>query len=177
MSMTNSNDNIGSRNRDLTFGSAVPQPTAPPGIPTKWVTICKIRPVCIVYCVPQQNDSAVNITRYTLSRIIHTVAQLLNLLLECINYTTQRWLFNGWNMLEWRIALIKWWLINIRVNLSIVIWYSRRVWESHIKMDLQGVGCEGMDWIDVAQDMDRWRTLVNVVMNLRIPKKSGEFLD
>ena len=43
-------------------------------------------------------------------------------------------------------------------------------------MDLQGVGCEGMDWIDVAQDMDRWRTLVNVVMDLRIPKKAGNFL-
>ena len=32
-------------------------------------------------------------------------------------------------------------------------------------MDLQAVGCEGMDWIDVAQDRDGWRALVNVVMN------------
>jgi hypothetical protein len=36
-------------------------------------------------------------------------------------------------------------------------------------MDLQEVGCGGMDWIDVAQDKDRWRELVNAVMILRIP--------
>jgi len=42
-------------------------------------------------------------------------------------------------------------------------------WEDNIKMVLQEVGCEGMDWIELAQDRDRWRTLVNAVMNLRIP--------
>ena len=45
----------------------------------------------------------------------------------------------------------------------------RRRWDDNIKMDLQEVGCEGMDWIDVAQDRDRWRALVNAVMNLRVP--------
>jgi len=45
----------------------------------------------------------------------------------------------------------------------------RRMWEDNIKMDLQGVGCGGMDWIEVAQDKDRWRALVNAVMNLRVP--------
>jgi hypothetical protein len=45
----------------------------------------------------------------------------------------------------------------------------RRRWEDTIKMDLQEVGCGGTDWIDVAQDRDRWRTLVNVVKNIRVP--------
>jgi len=45
----------------------------------------------------------------------------------------------------------------------------RRRWEDNIKMDLQEVGCECMDWIELAQDRDRWRALVNAVMNLRIP--------
>jgi len=45
----------------------------------------------------------------------------------------------------------------------------RRRWEDNIKMDLQEVGCGGMDWIELAQDSDRWRALVNVVMNLRVP--------
>jgi hypothetical protein len=43
-------------------------------------------------------------------------------------------------------------------------------WEDNIKMDLQEVGWGGgMDWINVAQDRDRWRALVNAVMNLRVP--------
>jgi hypothetical protein len=46
---------------------------------------------------------------------------------------------------------------------------SRRRWNHNIKMDLQEVGCESIDWIGVAQDMDRWRALVNAVMNLRVP--------
>jgi len=41
-------------------------------------------------------------------------------------------------------------------------------WEDNIKMDLQEVGCRGMDLIELAQDRDRWRALVNVVMNLRV---------
>jgi hypothetical protein len=42
----------------------------------------------------------------------------------------------------------------------------RHRWEDNIKMDLQEVGCGGMDWIELAQDRDRWQALVNVVMNL-----------
>jgi len=45
----------------------------------------------------------------------------------------------------------------------------RRRWEDNIKMDLQEVGCGSMDWIDVAQDRDRWRERVNAVKNVRFP--------
>jgi len=45
----------------------------------------------------------------------------------------------------------------------------RSRWEDNIKMDLQEVGSGGMDWIELAQERDRWRALVNVVMNLRVP--------
>ena len=45
----------------------------------------------------------------------------------------------------------------------------RRRWEDNIKMDLQEVGYGGTDWIELAQDMDRWWALVNAVMNFRVP--------
>jgi hypothetical protein len=46
---------------------------------------------------------------------------------------------------------------------------SRRRWVNNIKMDLRGTGWDGMDWIDLAQNRDQWRALVNAVMNFRVP--------
>jgi len=45
----------------------------------------------------------------------------------------------------------------------------RRRWVDNIRMDLQEVGCGYVDWIGLAQDRDRWRTLVSVAMNLQVP--------
>jgi hypothetical protein len=46
---------------------------------------------------------------------------------------------------------------------------QRRRWVDNIRMDLLEIGWGGVDWIGVAQDRDKWRALVNVVMNLRVP--------
>jgi len=45
----------------------------------------------------------------------------------------------------------------------------RRRWEDNIKMDLQEVGCGGMDWIELARDRGKWRALVTAIMNFRVP--------
>jgi hypothetical protein len=45
----------------------------------------------------------------------------------------------------------------------------RRRWEDNIKMELRETGCGGMDWIDLAQDRDKWRALVNTELDLRLP--------
>jgi hypothetical protein len=46
---------------------------------------------------------------------------------------------------------------------------ARRRWVDNIKIDLREIGWDGMGWIDLAQDREQWRALVNTVMNLRIP--------
>jgi len=45
---------------------------------------------------------------------------------------------------------------------------SRRRWDENMKKDLQDVGCGGMEWIELAQDRERWRALLNVVMSIRV---------
>jgi hypothetical protein len=45
----------------------------------------------------------------------------------------------------------------------------RRRWVDNIKMNHRWIGWDGMDWIDLAQDRDKWRALVNTVMNIRVP--------
>ena len=56
------------------------------------------------------------------------------------------------------------------------LWRTKRRWEDNIMMDLLEVGCGVMDWIELAQDRDRWRALVNAVMNLRITLNLRNFL-
>jgi hypothetical protein len=51
----------------------------------------------------------------------------------------------------------------------------RRRWEDNIKMDLREIGFGDVDWIHLAQDRDRWRALVNMIMNLRVPQNAGNF--
>jgi hypothetical protein len=46
---------------------------------------------------------------------------------------------------------------------------TRRRWVDNIKMDLTEIGWDGMDWIELAQNRDQWRALVNTIMNLRVP--------
>ena len=52
---------------------------------------------------------------------------------------------------------------------KILLGRLRRRWEDNIKKDIQEVEYGGMNWIDLVQDTDRWRALVNAVMNLRVP--------
>jgi hypothetical protein len=52
----------------------------------------------------------------------------------------------------------------------------RRRWEDNIAMELQEVGCGFLDWMELAQDRDRWRVLVSAVMNLRVPYNARNFL-
>jgi len=49
-------------------------------------------------------------------------------------------------------------------------------WEDNIKMCLQEVGCGDMDWLELAQDRNRWRALVTAVMNLQVPYNAGNVL-
>jgi hypothetical protein len=49
-------------------------------------------------------------------------------------------------------------------------------WVDNIKMYLREIGWDGMDWINLAQDRDQWRALVNAAMNFRVPENAGKFM-
>ena len=67
-----------------------------------------------------------------------------------------------------------WYILTIKVNM--MHYFSNLFWVDNIRMDLQEVGCGYVDWIGLAQDRDRWRTLVSAVMNLRVLWNAGDFL-
>jgi hypothetical protein len=52
----------------------------------------------------------------------------------------------------------------------------RRRWVDSIEMDLREIGWHGVDWIDMAQSRDQWRTLLNTILNLRVPQNAEKFL-
>jgi hypothetical protein len=52
-----------------------------------------------------------------------------------------------------------------------------RTWRDNIRMGLREIGWEILGWIHLTQDRDQWGAIVNTVMNVRVPKKGGEFLD
>jgi len=54
---------------------------------------------------------------------------------------------------------------------------SRRRWESNVKMNVKEIVCKGVDSIQLAQNTVQWRALVNMTVNLQIPKKAGDFLN
>jgi hypothetical protein len=49
-------------------------------------------------------------------------------------------------------------------------------WVDNTKIDLREIGWDGVDWIDMAQNRDKWRALVNTILNLRVPYNAGKFL-
>jgi hypothetical protein len=53
---------------------------------------------------------------------------------------------------------------------------QRRRWVDNIKMDLKEIECDSVDWMHIAQCRDRWRALVNTILNLRVPLNAGKFL-
>jgi hypothetical protein len=62
------------------------------------------------------------------------------------------------------------------VVLKFLFGRPRLIKVDNIKMDLRKVGLGGMNWIDLAQDKDRWLAVVNAVMNFRVPPNAGNFL-
>ena len=86
-------------------------------------------------------------------------------ILRVIKSRRMRWAGRIASMKEGRGMSGVWWG-NLK---AIPLGRPRRRWEDNIQMDLQEVGCRGVNWIELAQNRDRWRALVNAVMNLWVP--------
>ena len=84
----------------------------------------------------------------------------------CVDFVRMRWAWHVAHMGErrgvYRVLVGK-------PNGKRPLGRSKRRWEDNIKTDLQEVECAVIDWIELAQDKDRWQALVNAVMNLRVP--------
>ena len=84
--------------------------------------------------------------------------------MQVITSSRMRWAGHVARMGEERGGIGSWWGNRMERDHR-----HRRRWVDNIRMDLQEVGCGYMDWIGLAQDRDRWRTIVSAVMNLRVP--------
>jgi hypothetical protein len=72
---------------------------------------------------------------------------------------------DGPNLRKMDMRFVTW---NVNVYIGQVRSRQRRKWADNIKMDLRGIGWDGVDWIELAQDRDQWRAIVNTVMYLRV---------
>jgi len=88
---------------------------------------------------------------------------------------------NEKNEMDWACGTYGWgegvYMVLVgKPEVKIPLGRPRLTWVDNIRTDLQEVGCGYMDWIELAQDRDRWRTLVSTVMNCRVPWNGGKFL-
>ena len=136
------------------------------------ITNCIQNLTCLATVVKQNFHTA----RYTLNRM-HFFKELLHIINGKFNE-----IYSSPNIVRVIKSRRKWWAGRVaRMGRGIYrvvlrkpkrkrpLGRPRRRWEDNIKMHLQKVGCGCMDWIDLAQDRDRWRALVNAVMNPGVP--------
>ena len=74
------------------------------------------------------------------------------------------------------------WTVSTTVNYKwltfvLLVKVLRSKWEDNIKMDLKGTGYEGLGWINLIQDRDKWRDIVNSLINLGVSNGAGNFFD
>ena len=102
----------------------------------------------------------VDIQHYEVYNILSNAARLYKRILHCCSDVTLL------SIMQVTTAVL---LHLSAVNCKFRYGNCHYVWEDNIKLDLQEVGCGGVDWVELAEDRDRWRTLVHVVLNIRVP--------